>query len=172
MSSSISSACLLVNLGLKMVGAKKVQTPMSMSAKLILDDGLTNCDATEYRRTIGSVQYLSLTRPDLGFTVNHLAQFMHKPTVTHWQRVKWLLHYVKQTIHFSFLLRRQSNPMLRGFSDTDWGGDLDDRKCTTTYIIFLGNNPISWRTRKQKVMARSFTEAKYKLATTASDLLG
>jgi len=68
---------------------------------------------------------------------------MHKPSVTRWQHVKRLLCYVKQTIHFSLLLRRQSNPVLRGFSNADWGGDLDDRKSTTAYIIFLGDNPIS-----------------------------
>jgi hypothetical protein len=61
--------------------------------------------------------------------------------------------------------------VLWGFSDANWGGDLDDRKSTMAYIIFLGDNPISWRTRKQKVVARSSTEAEYRaLATTASDI--
>lgn len=63
---------------------------------------------------------------------------MHKPTVLHWQHVKRLLSYVKQTIHFRLLLRRQTTPVLRGFSDANWGGDLDDQKSTTVYIIFLG----------------------------------
>jgi len=63
--------------------------------------------------------------------------------------------------------------VLRGFSDADWGGDLDDRKSTTAFIIFLGDNPISWRTRKQKVVARSSTEVEYRaLATAASELHG
>ena len=65
---------------LKMVGAKEVQTPMYVSANLMLDGGSTSCDAIEYRRTIGSLQYLSLTRPYLDFAVNRLAQFMHKST--------------------------------------------------------------------------------------------
>jgi histone deacetylase 1/2 len=104
---------------LNMAGAKAVHTPMSVSTKLIFDDGLASYDANEYRCTIGSLQYLSLTHPDLGFTVNRLAQFMHKPTVTYWQHVKRLFHYVKQTIHFGLLMRRQSNPVLRGFSDAD-----------------------------------------------------
>ena len=60
-----------------------------------------------------------------------------------------------------------------GFSNADWGGDLDDQKSTTTYIIFLGNNPISWRTRKQKVVAHSFTKVEYQaLATATLDIAG
>lgn len=61
--------------------------------------------------------------------------------------------------------------MLWGFSDANWGGDLDDRKSTTAYIIFLGDNPISWRTRKQKVVARSSTEAEYRALATAASVI-
>ena len=78
-----------------MAGTKEVQTPMFVSTKLMHDDGLASCDATEYRHTIGFLQYLSLTHPDLGFAINHLTHFMHKSTVTHWQHVKRLLCYVK-----------------------------------------------------------------------------
>ncbi|XP_022846373.1 uncharacterized protein LOC111369124 [Olea europaea var. sylvestris] len=76
-----------------MAGAKVVHTPMSITAKLLLNDGTA------------------------GFAVNPLAQFMLKPTVAHWQHVKRLLRYIKQTIHFEILLHRQVNPILRGFSD-------------------------------------------------------
>ncbi|RVW44121.1 Retrovirus-related Pol polyprotein from transposon RE2 [Vitis vinifera] len=77
---------------LKMTGAKKVQTPMSVSTKLLLNDGTASCNATKYRNTIGSLQYLSLTRPDIGFAVNRLAQFMHQPTIFHWH---WRTHKQK-----------------------------------------------------------------------------
>ena len=58
---------------------------------------------------------------DIGFAVNQLAQFMHQPTVFHWQQVKRLLRYLKHTIHFGILLWRQLNPIFRGFSDANWG---------------------------------------------------
>ena len=64
---------------------------MSTTAKLMLSNGSIGCDATKDRRTIGSLQYLSLTQPDIGFVMNQLAKFMHKPTVSHWQVVKFLL---------------------------------------------------------------------------------
>lgn len=121
--------------------------------------------------TIGSLQYLSLTRPDIGFVVNRLAQFMHKPTISHWQAIKRLLRYVKHTIHFGLLLYRQIAHILRGYSDADWGSDMDDRKSITVYIVFLSSNPISWRTRKQKVVARSSINVEYRaLVTTTSDI--
>lgn len=66
-----------------MASAKEVQTPMSISAKLTLVDYSASCDVTKYKQTIGSLQYLSLTRLNLGFAVNRLTQFMHKPTITH-----------------------------------------------------------------------------------------
>ena len=105
---------------LKMTGAKEVQTPMSVSTKLFLNNGTMSCNATKYRSTIGSLQYLSLTCLDIGFAINRLAQFMHQPTVFHWQQVKRLLRYLKHTIHFGILLRRQLNPVLHGFPNADW----------------------------------------------------
>lgn len=118
---------------------------MSTTAKLMLSNGSIGCDATKDQRTIGSLQYLSLTQPDIGFVMNQLAKFMHKPTVSHWQVVKFLLWYIKH-IHFGILLHPQTTHILHGHSNADWGGDLDDHKSTTAYVIFLGANPISWRT--------------------------
>jgi hypothetical protein len=105
---------------------------------------------------------LSLTRPDISFTVNKLSQFMHKPTVIHWQSVKQLLRYLKQTLQFGLHIYRSSCNTLQAFSDTDWAGNRDDRRSTGSFCIFLGNNLISWSCRKQATVARSSTEAKYK----------
>ena len=66
-----------------MLGAKDVSTPLSTTTSLHLVDGTAAVDSTKFRRVIGSLQYLSLTRPDISFVVNKLSQFMHKPTATH-----------------------------------------------------------------------------------------
>ena len=137
----------------KMDGAKDVTTPMATSTPLILSDGSPLTDATTFRQLVGGLQYLSLTRPDISFTVNKLSQFMHRPTESHWQALKRLIRYLKGTIFHGILFRRSASSRLYAFSDADWAGDRDDRKSTTGYVIYLGGNLISWSSRKQRSVA-------------------
>jgi hypothetical protein len=81
-----------------MIGAKDVSTPLSTSISLQLVDGTSPVDSSKFRHIMGSLQYLSLTRPDISLVVNKLSQFMNKPTSTHWTTTKRLLRYLKQTI--------------------------------------------------------------------------
>jgi hypothetical protein len=82
----------------KMLEAKPVSTPMTSSTNLSTYEGEPFFDQTLFRSTVGALQYLSITYPDIAFAVNKLSQFMHKPTQTHWQSVKHLLRYLKSTI--------------------------------------------------------------------------
>ncbi|KAI5328775.1 hypothetical protein L3X38_028172 [Prunus dulcis] len=160
---------LLVNA--KMDGAKAVSTPLSTTDSLMLHDGSPLTDPTPYRRLVGGLQYLSLTRPDISFAVNKLSQFMHSPSETHWQALKRLLRYLKGTISFGLHLCRRPSNRLYAFSDADWAGDHDDRKSTTGYVVYLGGNLISWSSRKQQSVSRSSTEAEYRaIAATTSEL--
>lgn len=81
-----------------MLGAKDVSTPLSTTIAPKLLDGTSSVDNTEFRRVLGALQYLLLTRPNISFALNKLSQFMHKPTATHWTAVKRLLLYLKHTI--------------------------------------------------------------------------
>jgi hypothetical protein len=83
-----------------MSGAKDISKPLSTTQSLQLVDGIAAVDNSEFRRIMGSLQYLSLTRPDISFALNKLFQFMHKPTTTHRTATKRLLRYLKQTIFY------------------------------------------------------------------------
>lgn len=79
-------------------------TPMSSSVQLKLHDGTCKADETEYRKLVWSLQYLTLTRPDIAFCVNRLSQFMHSPSQSHWSSLKRILTYLKGTIHYGLSL--------------------------------------------------------------------
>jgi len=155
-----------------MTEAKPVSSPMSSSAALSAYTGDPMEDPSLYRSTVGSLQYLSLTRPDLAFAVNRVCQFMHRPTKLHWQAVKRILRYLKCTITHGLLLQKTSTTSLQAYSDADWAGCSDDRRSTGAYCVFLGTNLISWSSRKQPTVSRSSTESEYKsVANTAAEVI-
>lgn len=96
---------------------------------------------------------------------------MHAPTDEHWQAVKRVLRYLAGTPSHGIFLRRNNSLSLHAFSDSDWAGDNDDYVSTNGYIVYLGNHPISWSSKKQKGVARSSTEAEYRaVANTSSEV--
>ncbi|XP_019179610.1 PREDICTED: uncharacterized protein LOC109174833 [Ipomoea nil] len=117
---------------------------------------------TQYRRIVGALQYLTITRPDLSYAVNRLCQFMHSPTDEHCLLVKRVLRYVKGTLDYGLRISSSASSTIHAFSDSDWAGCPVDRKSTSGYAVFLGDNLISWLSRKQRTVARSSTEAEYK----------
>ncbi|KAL3733972.1 hypothetical protein ACJRO7_023338 [Eucalyptus globulus] len=148
--------------------AKEVATPLATGHSLSVHDKQSPTNATEFRSLIGALQYLNITRPDLGFAVNKLSQFMHKPTTTHWTAAKRLLRYLKGTLFHGLHLRCDTRPMLHAYTDADWAGNIDDRTSTSGFVIYIGANPISWSSRKQQSVAWSSTEAEYRAIAMAS----
>ncbi|XP_019177892.1 PREDICTED: uncharacterized protein LOC109173091 [Ipomoea nil] len=144
-----------------MVDCKPLVTPVPVS-RPSSDSVVSYADPTQYRSLVGAVQYLTVTRPDLSFTVNRVCQHMHSPTTEHWAMLKRVLRYVKGTLHFGIFIRPSSFVAVHTFSDSDWAGDPADRKSTSGFAVFLGGNLISWSCRKQHTVARSSTEAEYK----------
>lgn len=127
-----------------MLEAKPRSSPMASSQSLSLFSGAPLPDPFHYRSVVGALQYLTLTRPDISFMVNKVCQFMHKPTEVHWSAVKRILRYLKFTISFGFLIHPSQSTQLSIFSDADWAGCPDDRKSTSSYCIYFGDNLISW----------------------------
>jgi len=118
-------------------------------------------DPTLYKSVIGALQYLLVTRPKLSYFVNKVSQFMHDPHVHHWQAVKRILRYLAGTLDHGIMLHPHSSSFILAFSNADWVADVDDRKSTTGYCVYLGSNLVSWSTHKQKNVSRSSTEAEY-----------
>ncbi|XP_019427217.1 PREDICTED: uncharacterized protein LOC109335536 [Lupinus angustifolius] len=152
----------------KMADAKIVHSPMSTTSSLTRYDGVAIANVTEYRSIIGALQYLSMTRPDIAYTVNKLAQFMQNPSSIHFTALKRLLRYLKATIFHGLHLKRSPSNTRYAFSDADWAGNRDDYTSTSANITFYGGNPISWKSFKQKALARSSTEAEYRALVYAS----
>jgi len=150
--------------------AKAVDTPLSVSEKLSLTDGtkLGDEDATRYRSLVGALQYLTLTRPDISFSVNKVCQYLHSPTTIHWSAVKRILRYVCGTLNYGLKIKRSKSMMISAFSDADWAGCPDDRRSTGGFAVFLGENLVSWTARKQATVSRSSTEAEYKALANAT----
>ena len=125
-------------------------------------------DQTQYRRLIGSLQYLQFTRLDIAFAVNKLSQFMHMPTEDHWQAAKRILRYLAGTPDHGIFFSANNKLVLQAYSDSDWAGDTDDYVSTNSYIIYLGQHPVSWSSRKQNGVPRSSTEAEYRAVANAT----
>ncbi|XP_019158353.1 PREDICTED: uncharacterized protein LOC109155079 [Ipomoea nil] len=117
---------------------------------------------TQYQRLAGALQYLTITRPNLSYSVNRLCQFMHAPTDEHWGLLKRVLRYIRGTMDYGLRLSPSLSTDIHAFSDSDWAGCPVDRKSTSGYAVFIGSNLVSWVSRKQRTVARSSTEAEYK----------
>jgi hypothetical protein len=122
-----------------MADSKPVSTPMATTFCSTSTPDATTCDSSEFRSILGSLHYLSITRPDIAFSVNKLAQNMQAPTVTHMQALKRILRYLKSTISHGLHLTKSLNKSLIGFCDADWAGDSLDRKSTSNCTIINGS---------------------------------
>uniref|UniRef100_A0A2N9FV76 Reverse transcriptase Ty1/copia-type domain-containing protein n=1 Tax=Fagus sylvatica TaxID=28930 RepID=A0A2N9FV76_FAGSY len=149
---------------------KPCSTPFVSSSRDSSSDSTPLSDPYIFRSLVGALQYLTFTRPDLSYAVNSLCQHMHRPSVAHLVAAKRVLRYVRGTISCGILF--QPGPMsLTAFTDADWAGNPVDRRSTTAFLVFLGNNLITWSSKKQSTVARSSTEAEYRsLAVGAAEL--
>lgn len=147
-------------------------TPMTSSLKLSKDLGSPLTNPTTYRSTVGALQYLTLTRPDIAFAVNKLSQFLQTPTDVHWNACKHLLRYLKGSHTLALCFSPSSSLTFSGYADAGWASCPDDRRSTGGHCIYFGNNLIAWSSKKQPVVSRSSAESEYRaLSNAAADLV-
>ena len=152
-----------------MLEAHACSTPMAVGTRLSSLDSPLFEQPSLYRSTVGALQYLTLTRPDISFPVNKLSQHLQAPTNLQWQACKRILRYIKGTLQFGLQFKPAVSLNIECYADADWGSSPDDRRSTSGCCVFLGPNLIQWSSRKQKVVALSSTEAEYRaLAQTAT----
>ncbi|XP_019174040.1 PREDICTED: uncharacterized protein LOC109169616 [Ipomoea nil] len=144
-----------------MADCKPLATPAAVNQPVSPSDEVYY-NPTQYRRIVGALQYLTITRPDLSYAVNHLCQLMHSPTNDHWGLVKRVLRYIRGTLDYGLRLFVSGSSVIHAYSNSDWAGCPLDRKSTGGYAVFLRTNLVSWLSRKQRTVACSSTEAEYK----------
>lgn len=151
----------------KMENCKPISTPLEPNQKLTkelqlnLENRKEDMKHKPYRELIGSLIYLAnATRPDLAFAASALSRFCIDPDETHWKLAKRVLRYLQNTIDYSITYTKNYKEM-QAYVDSDWAGDVEDRKSCSGNVIILANGPISWESKKQKSVALSTMEAEY-----------
>ncbi|CAH9098391.1 unnamed protein product [Cuscuta epithymum] len=147
------------------LGCKAAKTPLEDGYKVNGKGEKSEeklADVELYRRLVGKLIYLTLTRPDLCFAVNQVSQHMKEPSVYHWSMVERILRYIKGSPGRGIWMGRNGNTEIVGYCDADWAGDRIDRKSTTGFCTFIGGNLVTWKTKKQKVVSCSSAEAEYR----------
>jgi transposase InsO family protein len=147
---------------------KPVSIPLATGEKLKKKDGSELADESLYRRIVGSLLYLTATRPDLMYAASLLSRFMTGPTKIHMGAAKRVLRYVQGTLSYGIEYVREQSATLIGFCDADWAGSEDDSRSTSGYAFSFGSGAFSWSSVKQNTVALSTAEAEYVSASEAT----
>jgi hypothetical protein len=123
-------------------------------------------DASKYKQIVGCLMYLLATRPDLAYSMCLVARYMERPTEMHLSTVKRILRYLKGTVNYEVIYKKEEKVRLIGWSYSNYVGDTDDWKSTSRYVFMIGNGAISWSSKKQPIVTLSTIEAEY-VATTS-----
>ncbi|KAJ0647711.1 putative RNA-directed DNA polymerase [Helianthus annuus] len=145
-----------------MSACKPCNTPVDLSSKLSASDGPPVSDPTLYRSLAGALQYLTFTRPDISYAVQQVCLFMHDPRESHFAFMKRIIRYIQGTLDYGIRIGRSRSHDLVAYSDADWGGCPDSRRSTSGYCVFLGDNLLSWSSKRQPTVSRSSAEAEYR----------
>ncbi|KAL2900721.1 Retrovirus-related Pol polyprotein from transposon TNT 1-94 [Bienertia sinuspersici] len=155
-----------------MANCKPASAPLPKGLGLSTDSGELLEDPEVYRRLIGRLQYLNITRPDLSYATQHLSQFMHSPRQPHMNAALYVVRYLKGTMDKGLYYGVKSDHTITAFSDADFSTCSFSSRSLSAYCIFLGSHLVSWKTKKQGTVSKSSAEAEYRsMSSTASEVV-
>ncbi|RVX23020.1 Retrovirus-related Pol polyprotein from transposon RE1 [Vitis vinifera] len=137
-------------------------TPMDSTKKIGIEKDSAPIDKGRYQILVGRLIYLSHTRPNIGFFVGVVSQFMNNPTEEHMEAVNRILRYLKMTPGRGLLYKKNDTREVEVFLDADWAGDVSNRRSTSGYSSYVWVNLVTWRSKKQSVVSRSSAEAAFR----------
>lgn len=147
---------------------KPMKSPIVPGSKINKDVDGVGVDETYFKQIVGSLMYLTSTRPDIMFGVSLISRYMSKPTELHMQVAKRILRYLKGTINYGIFYKKGGEEKLLGFTDSDYAGDEDDSKSTSGYIFKMNSGAVSWMSKKQPIVTLSTTEAEFVAAAASA----
>ncbi|RVW73201.1 Retrovirus-related Pol polyprotein from transposon RE1 [Vitis vinifera] len=148
-----------------MSGCQPVNTPIEEGLKLCVEPNQVSTDKGRYQRLVGRFMYLAHTRPDLAYALSVVSQYMHNPGEQHMNAVMRILRYLKNAPRKGILFAKNvDHQSIEVYTDADWAGAVDDRRSTSGYFTSVGGNLVTWKSKKQNVVARSSAEAEFRAA--------
>jgi len=151
----------------KMEDSNSVKTSIETRIKLTKEGDGRIIDATYFKQIVRSLRYLTCTRSDICYDVGLVRRYMESPRQVHLQVVKRIMRYIKGTTTFGLFYSSSKKIEIIGYSGSDWGGDLDDRKSTSGHCFMIGKTVCLWSSKKQSIVALSTCEAEYVAAASA-----
>ncbi|XP_058180008.1 secreted RxLR effector protein 161-like [Rhododendron vialii] len=146
-----------------MSACEPIDTPVEEGLKLCIASNQVPTDKGRYQRLVGRLMYLAHTRPNLTYALSIVSQFMHNPGEQHMSAVMRILKYLKSAPGKGILFSKSIDcHKVEAYTDADWAGSNDDRRSTSGYFTFVGGNLVTWRSKKQNVVAHSSAEAEYR----------
>ncbi|GAA0156010.1 transmembrane signal receptor [Lithospermum erythrorhizon] len=146
-----------------MMECNHVNNPIAPGVKVNKDPDENAVDETLFKQIVGSLMYLTATRPDLMFVTSIISRYMAKPTELHMQIAKRALRYVKGTTQLGIMYQRDTEMKgkLKSYTHSDYAGDMDDRKSTSGYVFLISSGAVAWSSKKQQIVTLSTTEAEF-----------
>jgi hypothetical protein len=144
-----------------MVGCKPISVPLNQNGKLSADAGEVLEDATMYRKIVGSLIYMTITRPD--YTIGLESQFMQVLRKPHLDGVRHTLCYVSATTDYGLFYEASTELQVHGYIVTNWAGNISNKRSTSSFMFSFGSAVVTWSSKKQPTVALSNTEAEYRV---------